>query len=104
LALLATLVVGCGSPTYDLTVHVTDEQGNALLGAMVGLSQNGETLLTNQEGQVTWTDLEQEQASLVVVAAGYRLQSSVISLEEGANDITFPLAKQPDVPYEPPDS
>jgi len=71
---------------------------------MVGLSENGQTLLADLKGQVAWTELSEEQASLVVVAQGYMLQTAVVSLERGANETTFALEKGPDVPYQPPSS
>ena len=83
LALAVTLAVGCGRASYDLTVHITDLEGNPLPGAMVGLSENGQTLLADVKGQVTWKELDETQASLVVVAEGYVLQTTVISLERG---------------------
>jgi hypothetical protein len=69
---------------------------------MVGLSENGQTLLADLEGKVAWTELSEEEASLVVVAPGYALQTAVISLERGANETSFELEKKPDVPYQPP--
>jgi hypothetical protein len=91
---LVALAAGCGRPSHDLTVRITDLEGNPLPGAMVGLHENGQTLLTDLEGQVTWTELSEAQASLVVVAQGYMLQTAVISLERGANETTFALDKQ----------
>jgi hypothetical protein len=102
--LVAILLVSCSRTPYDLTVRVTDLQGDPLPGAMVGLSENGQTLLADLEGKVTWTELSEEQASLVVVAQGYALQTAVVSLERGANETTFALAKNPGVPYQPPSS
>ena len=102
LLLVVALATGCGRPSHDLTVRVTDGEGNPLPGAMVGLHENGQTLLTDLEGQVTWTELSDAQASLAVVAQGYVLSTTVISLERGANETTLTLEKKPAVPYEPP--
>lgn len=104
LILVATLAAGCGRPSHDLTVRVTDKEGNPLPGAMVGLHENGQTLLTDLEGQVTWTELSEAQASLAVVAQGYVLYTTVISLEHGTNEATLALEKKPAVPYQPPAS
>ena len=97
-------MTGCGRASHDLTVRITDLEGNPLPGAMVGLSENGQTLLADLEGQVRWSELSEAQASLVVVAQGYLLQTAVVSLERGANETTFALEKARDVPYEPSDS
>ena len=105
LALVIVLAAGCGRAATDLTVRVTDQEGNPLPGAMVGLSENGQTLLTNLEGQVTWKELDAEQASLAVVAQGYFLQTQVVPLERGANVATLTMQKKPqEVPYQPPSS
>jgi hypothetical protein len=104
LVLVITLAAGCSRTPYDLTVRVTDLEGKPLQGAMVGLSENGQTLLTDLEGQIAWTELSEDEASLVVVAQGYVLQTAVVSLERGANETTFVLEKKPDVPYQPPNS
>jgi hypothetical protein len=103
LTLVVALATGCGRPSYDLTVRVTDLEGNPLRGAMVGLHENGQTRLTDLEGQVTWTELDEAQASLAVVAQGYLLYTSVVSLERGTNETTLTLEKKPAVPYQPPD-
>lgn len=103
LALLIAGTAGCSRASQDLTVWVTDPDGNPVPGAMVGLSENGQTLLTDQEGQVTWEELGETQASLVVVAQGYVLQTTVVSLERGMNETTLKLTrKQHTVPYQPP--
>jgi hypothetical protein len=105
LVLVLVLAAGCGRASTELTVRVTDQEGNPLPGAMVGLSENGQTLLADLEGQVTWTDLDAEQASLAVVAQGYLLQTKVVPLERGANETTLAMEKKPqDVPYQPPSS
>jgi hypothetical protein len=83
-------------------VRVTDQGGNPLPGAMVGLSENGQTLLADQEGQVAWTELETGQASLVIAVPGYVLHTSVLALEPGANETTIALEKKPGVPLQVP--
>jgi len=102
LLLVAALAAGCGRPSHDLTVQVTDVEGNPLPGAMVGLHENGQTLLTDLQGQVTWTELSDAQASLAVVAQGYLLYTTVISLERGTNEATLTLEEKPAEPYQPP--
>jgi len=102
LTLAMALATGCGPPSHDLTVRVTDIEGNPLPGAMVGLHENGQTLLTDLEGQVTWTELSDAQASLAVVAEGYLLRTTVISLEHGTNETTLMLAKKPAEPEQLP--
>ena len=107
LALGATLVAGYGRTTQaqNLTVRITDQEGNPLPGAMVGLSENGQTLLADGEGQVTWTELDETQASLIVAAQGYVLHTTVVSLEQGTNEAVLTLKKKShDVPYQPPTS
>jgi len=105
LTLVLALASGCGRPSHDLTVRITDMEGNPLPGAMVGLHENGQTLLADLEGQVMWRELSDAQASLVVVAQGYVLQTAVVSLERGANETTVALKKKEQtVPYQPPTS
>jgi hypothetical protein len=102
LAVAALLVAGYDQTTQELTVRVTDQEGNPLPGAMVGLSENKQTLLADQEGRVMWTGLNEEQASLVVAAQGYVLYTTVISLARGVNEATLALErKSHDVPYQP---
>ena len=74
-------------------MRVTDLEGNPLPGAMVALSETGQTLLADMEGQVRWSELSEEQASLVVVAQGYVLQTAKVPLERGANETSFALQK-----------
>ena len=103
LAIAAVLVAGYGQGTQELTVRVTDQEGNPLPGALVGLSENHQTLLADSEGRVTWTELSEEQASLVIAAQGYVLHTAVIPLERGTNEATLALErKSHDVPYQPP--
>lgn len=103
MALATLLAAGCGRASTDLTVRVTDQEGTPIPDAMVGLWENGQTLLSDLEGQITWTELEVEQASLTVYAQGYLLQTRVIALERGTNEATLVLEKKPyDVPIQPP--
>jgi hypothetical protein len=96
-------VASYGQSTHELTVRVTDQEGNPLPGALVGLSENHLTLLADSEGRVTWTELNEDQASLVVAAQGYELHTAVIPLEQGSNEATLALErKSHDVPYQPP--
>ena len=94
LALLVVLAAGCNRASTDLIVRVTDLEGNPLPGAFVALTGTGQTLLADLEGQVRWNELGEEEASLVVVAEGYVLQSAVVPLERGANETSFALEKQ----------
>jgi hypothetical protein len=104
LLLLALLATACRAPAYDLALRVTDQSGNPLPGAMVGLNENGQTLLADQEGRVAWTELEEDQASLVIVVPGYVLHTAVLALEPGANEATIALEpKESDVPLQVPD-
>jgi hypothetical protein len=103
LALAVALATGCGRASTDLTVRVTDQEGNPIPGAMVGLLENDQTLLADQEGKVAWQDLTEKQASLVVAAQGYVLHTAVIQLERGVTKTTLALVKKAhDVPYQPP--
>ena len=105
LAVAIILIAGYGRTSQDLTVRITDQEGNPIPGAMVGLSENGQTLLTDEEGRVTWEELDQPQASLVVAAQGYLLHTTVIPIERGTNEATLALErKSHDVPYQPPTS
>lgn len=105
LALAVTWGMACSRASHDLTVWITDLEGNPIPGAMVGLSENGQTLLANMEGRVTWQELSTEQASLVVAAQGYVLQTAEVSLERGPNETTLALEKKEQtVPYQPPTS
>lgn len=103
LAIAVVLVAGYGQSAQELTVRVMDPEGNPVPGAMVGLSENGQTLLADQEGRVAWKELSEAQASLVVAAQGYVLHTAVIPLERGANEATLVLERKSyDVPYQPP--
>jgi hypothetical protein len=85
------LVAGCDRSPYDLTLRVTDVEGHAIPRAMVILSESEDLQLADDTGTATWTDLEEETATLIVGAQGYVSQSIEVTLERGRNELVVAL-------------
>jgi hypothetical protein len=89
------LLSGCDRSPYDLTVRILDQDGNAIPGATVILSERGDVRATDDDGSVTWTDLEDQVATLIIAAQGYLSRSVEVTLERGRNEQV--IALEPDL-------
>jgi hypothetical protein len=85
LTVLLALVVGCDPTPYALVVQVTDENDNAISGAVVTLRESKEMQATDEAGEITWVDLEHEVVTLVVAAEGYRSRTVEVTPERRRN-------------------
>jgi hypothetical protein len=82
---------------YDLTVKVTDADGNPIAGASVIFpeSGNGEPVAADDAGQVAWSNLDGPNGSLTVTAQGYFKAEQAVTLERGPNEVTVALQRDP---------
>lgn len=84
---------------YDLTVQVTDIEGNLIVGADITISELGDDALalqsTNNVGQVSWTNLPGDSVSLKAYAQGYLVQEISISIIPGENYFVLKLERDP---------
>lgn len=88
------------SPTpvpFDVTVNITDQEGNPVPSALVTLSEagDGNPVATDDEGQVTWNNLPGEEGVLSVFAQGYLPAQQTLSLERGPNEVTVAIELDP---------
>ena len=88
------------SPTpipYDLTVKVTDSDGNPITGASVVFpeSGNGEPVAADDAGQAAWSNLNGPNVSLTVTAQGYLKGEQGAALERGPNEVAVKLERDP---------
>jgi hypothetical protein len=129
LAILALLIVGCGAPAtplptptptltptpaptatptltptatpipYDLSVTVTDADGNPIAGAELNLAiagaAQGDTVKTDNSGIATWTDLPGEAVTLDARAQGYKPAQAAQTIVRGKNDMPIKLERDP---------
>ena len=93
LATLLVLVSGCGRAPSDLVVRVTDENDNALPKAIVFLDERKDMQATDQAGEITWVELEEEVATLIIVAHGYQSRTVEVTLERGHNEEVVALER-----------
>ena len=80
---------------YDLTVKVTDADGNPIAGASVVFpeSGNGEPVAADDAGQVAWSNLNGPNVSLTVTAQGYLKGEQGAALERGPNEVAVTLER-----------
>jgi len=126
LAVLTLLVAGCGpspeeaatmtaaawtptpmptvtptfTPTpipYDLTVKITNQDGNPVPGAGVSLPESGDdkAINTDEAGHFTWNALSGESGTLNITAQGYLPLQQAITLERGPNEVVVALERDP---------
>lgn len=79
---------------YDLTLKVTGADGNPIALATVTLD-NGAPVLTDENGQASWTNLPAPDGSLKVSAQGYLASDQTFSLNRGPNEVVFALERDP---------
>lgn len=105
---IATMTAAAWTPTplptptatplpYDLTVKVTDAEGNPIMGANVLFPSvgGGRPFTTNEEGQVSWTDLSTSTGSITATMQGYFPSEQPLTLERGPNEVVFALKRDP---------
>ena len=82
---------------YDLTVKVTDADGNPIAGANVAFPESGDDapVSTDDSGQVTWSSLGGPNGALTVAAPGYFGAEQSVSLGRGPNEVVVALERDP---------
>jgi hypothetical protein len=95
LTILIVLVVACGARSRDLVVRVTEKDGAVIPEASVMLVGPQEVQVTDEAGEVTWSDIEEEFAILYVVADGYTMYAGKWNLERGLNEAIIALEREP---------
>jgi hypothetical protein len=84
---------------FDLTVSVTDADGNPISGASVTIAELGEDEMamqtSDESGQVAWSNLPGEMASLTVLGQGYFSGEQSQTIERGPNEVTTSLERDP---------
>lgn len=77
---------------YDLTLKVTDVDGNPVTNASVTLGES-ELVLTDANGVASWMNLDAPDGSVNVAAQGYFASAQTFSLKRGLNDFVVALER-----------
>lgn len=93
LCALVLLMTGCSPASYDLAVRVVDERGGSVLHAKVALAKVGEARDVDGSGEVTWTGIAQDSATIVITGEGYVSKTVEISLVRGHNEVDVTLER-----------
>lgn len=80
---------------YDLTVRITDADGNPVSGASVLLDGEEIPALTSETGEAAWLNLSAPDGSLAVAAPGYFASGQTFSLSRGPNGVIVALERDP---------
>ncbi len=88
------------SPTplpYNLTVKVTDADGNPIAGALMFFPMSGseEPVAVDDSGQAMWTNLDGPAGTVTVIAQGYFKGEQSFNLQRGPNEIVLKLERDP---------
>lgn len=78
---------------YMLDITVSDQDGDLVTGATV--SVNEQDMVTDNTGQVSFTDIEEANTLVKVNAQGYLPEEKSITLERGSNQETLILELDP---------
>lgn len=82
---------------YNLTVTLTDAEGNPLPGATLNIPEMGDfeeaTQTTAASGAASWSDLPGESLNLLVHAPGYFALDEPLLLSKGDNEASFSLER-----------
>jgi len=82
---------------YDLTVKVTDAEGNPIVGALIFFPMSGsdEPVAADDSGQAVWNNLKGPAGTVTVVAQGYFQGEQSFNLNRGPNEIVLKLERDP---------
>jgi hypothetical protein len=80
---------------YDLTVRITDQEGNLLEAALVSAPDQDLEESTNTSGEVMWNDLRTDTLTLDIYAQGYLPTEETVSLERGSNSVVVQVESDP---------
>ncbi len=82
---------------YDLVVKVTDQDGNPIPWATGSIQTSGKDVSATADdaGQLAWNGLPDSGGSLTVSAQGYLPAQESLSLEQGANELSIALERDP---------
>jgi hypothetical protein len=95
LSLLVALIAACAGRSRDLIVRVTEKDGTAIPEASVTLVATQDVQVTDEAGEVAWSDIEEESAILYVAAEGYTTYAGKWDLERGSNEAVIALEREP---------
>lgn len=79
---------------YDMTVRVTDADGNPIAGASVTVG-DGDPILTDVSGATSWINLDPPDGTVSVAASGYFASEQTFSLNRGPNEVVVALERDP---------
>ena len=81
----------------DVTVTIIDERGAPVAGASISFPESGNDtpVLTDEAGQVLWSDLPGDTATFNVTAQGYLPASLNSTLVRGLNDVAVTIQRDP---------
>lgn len=79
---------------YDMTVSVTDVDGIPIAGASVSVG-DGDPVLTDASGAISWINLDTPDGSVNVSAQGYFASEQTFSLNRGPNEVVVALERDP---------
>lgn len=102
---VATMTASAWTPTpaptatstpipYDMTVRVTDADGNPIAGASVALG-DAEPVLTDANGAASWANLPGPDGSAAIAASGYFASEQPFNLNRGPNEVVVALERDP---------
>lgn len=83
---------------YDLSLIVEGEGDQPIIGAvvkLVGAEVTSETQVTDEVGQVFWTDLPGETVDISLSSQGYFPKDATIFVVRGVNQVTVSLDRDP---------
>lgn len=84
---------------YELEVQLVTEDGMPMQGAKATIkelgSEDGATVLSNDEGKVSWSGLSEETAMLSIFAQGYLPVEEEIAMTRGNNQAVVTLVADP---------
>lgn len=79
---------------YDMTVRVTDADGNPIAGASVTVG-DGDPILTDASGATSWINLDPPDGAVKVSVTGYFASEQTFSLNRGPNEVVVALERDP---------
>lgn len=105
---IATMTAAAWTPTpvptatatpipYDLTVKITDQDGNPLPVSKVVFPESGDgsPVTADDAGQIVWNDLPGDSGTLSISSQGYLPAEESLSLERGPNEVIVALELDP---------
>jgi len=80
---------------FDLALQMTDAEGSAVEGVVVGLAEVGAAAQTDAAGLASWFDLPSGVAKLTHSAQGYLPGETTLELVRGPNEVAVAMERDP---------